>query len=152
MKDIYELLNDIDIDDFEEANSSEFEKEKIKHSLNKKLFLKNHKHTRKIKLLTIAVASIIIFITSSIVVFSNPTFASDIPIINKSLQNFYGNKNIDFIPYSAFIGQSVKKDDVELTFNNVVISNDSMFLDFTIKNNKDNITKGTFNDASKNHN
>lgn len=145
MKDIYELLNDIDMDDFEEASSSKFEKDKIKHSLKNELFSKKHKLNRKTKFL--AAASILFFIASSTFLLSNPTYASDIPLINKLLQKLYENKNIDFIPYSDFIGQTVQKDNIELTFNNVVISNDSMFLDFTIKNNENNITKGEFNDA-----
>lgn len=49
MKDIYELLNDIDIDEkeLEEMKAYEFEKEKVKRNLKQAIYIKKKRRTGK---------------------------------------------------------------------------------------------------------
>ena len=73
MKDIYELLNDIDIDEneFEEMEVSEFEKAKVKKALKKSL---NEKKKRKSWKINIVASAIIIGLSASTFGLSFPAY------------------------------------------------------------------------------
>lgn len=149
MKDIYELLNDIDIDDFDEVEVDDLEKERVKKNLKKTFALEGLKRSErknnKLKKGAL-IAGLAFFITIG-VTSANPTFASKIPIIGEFFQKVYGNRNDDFLKYSDCIDKTKASGGIEVTFHSAAISNDTMFLDFTVKNNNENITDENMHNA-----
>ncbi len=89
MKDIYELLNDIDIDEneFEEMKVSEIEKARIKKLLKKSIHKKDNGYRKVIKIASCAVLCLGIFST----IF--PSYASEVhlvKVISKTIDTIRG--------------------------------------------------------------
>ena len=79
MRDIFDLIDEIEVDDYEmeEMNVSEFEKEKIKRDVKKAMKKKKHKKNG------LAAAAVCCALIGSIGTLGivNPTYAADIPIV-----------------------------------------------------------------------
>ncbi|MCR9019631.1 DUF4179 domain-containing protein, partial [Bacillus paranthracis] len=80
MKDIYELLNDIDIDEkeLEEIEASEIEKEKVKRNVKQSMRTKKKMKSWK---KGVAAASILVGVSVAMLGIGFPTYAGGLPIV-----------------------------------------------------------------------
>ncbi|MDD1371164.1 DUF4179 domain-containing protein, partial [Bacillus sp. MHSD17] len=80
MKDIYELLNDIDIDEkeLEEIETSEIEKEKVKRNVKQSIRTKKKMKSWK---KGVAAASILVGLSVATLGIGFPTYAGGLPIV-----------------------------------------------------------------------
>ncbi|SFB41205.1 DUF4179 domain-containing protein [Clostridium frigidicarnis] len=138
MKDIYELLNDIDIDfdHIEKVELSEIErqrgKKKLMNSIKKKKI-----NTKKI---CVAAAAIAVIGVTSITI-SNPTFAKNIPFIGNLVQNQLISTNVEYENYMNILGQTKSNEGIDVTFENAIVDNNILFLSFVVKNNNEPISE-----------
>lgn len=139
MKDIYEMLNDINIsavnaNEFEAAPVTEIETKRIKKNLHKALVVKKRRINRKI-----AVAAVLIFACLSTVVAVNPTFASSIPIINHLFEMNLLGINKKYADYLSVIGKTKSHGGIDVTLESAVADDNELFLNFIVKNNNEEI-------------
>lgn len=132
MKDLYELLNEIKIDekDFVEIPVNEIEKARVKRNLKRSI--KHRKDSRK----TIAVAILAIACTA-VLGSTITTYAEEIPIVrdifaalNNKVYNSYKETAND-----VNITKTYK--DTSVTINDAVFNGSTITLTYTIKTNKD---------------
>lgn len=146
MKDIYELLNDLEIDEneFEEMETDELEKERIKKNINKNIKKKKRNYKKYIaSAALIGVISIVSLITVK------PAFAYNIPIIGEIIQKYIDN-NENYAEYLSVIGTTKEKDGIEITFEEAAVDDNIMLLSFVVKNNNEKFNKndiGSFTDV-----
>ncbi|MBD8034899.1 DUF4179 domain-containing protein [Solibacillus merdavium] len=130
MKDIYELLNDINVDlsDDDFAPVSEFEKKKVTKALKSKIIKKKRKRN--------LVASIIalVILTGSIAGLSTTTYAKDIPLLGSIFKLFTSNSS--YVAYE----QNAKKlhlveesNGIKLSIIDGVFDGKTLFLTYTIE-------------------
>lgn len=146
MKDIYELLNDLEINEneFEEIETDELEKERIKKNINKNIKKKKRKYKKYI-----ASAALIGAISIVSLITVKPAFAYNIPILGEIMQRHIDN-NENYLEYLSAIGTTKSKDGVEITFEEAAVDDNIMLLSFVVKNNNEKFNKndmGTFTDA-----
>ncbi|BCZ47714.1 hypothetical protein psyc5s11_37810 [Clostridium gelidum] len=136
MKDIYGLLNEVNLDssDIEEVEVSEIERERGKRKLMGSL--KKRKNNKK--KISVAVASIAIISIVSITV-AKPTWAQNIPIIGHLMQNSLINQNGKYSDYMNTIGQTKSQDGIDVTFENAVADKNTFIFSFIVKNNNASI-------------
>ncbi|MBU3088441.1 DUF4179 domain-containing protein [Clostridium gasigenes] len=146
MKDIYELLNEanidvteIDINKIEEMEVSELERKRGKKKLMASIKTKK-RTSKKIAM----VASLVIIIGMSSIVIAKPAWAMDIPIIGDLIQNNLINNNSKYKDYIQAVGQTKSDQGIDITFESAVADNNVLNLSFVVKNNnesiKDNLT------------
>ena len=136
MKDVYELLNDINLDEneFEEMEVSEFEKERIIKSLKKSI--KKKKVWRKGALATAIVASLSV-VTIGL---TFPTYASNIPVIGdifRFLDNGRSGFYDDYKEYSNEINMTKESNGIQVTINDAIYDGNSVTLTSTIESDQD---------------
>lgn len=142
MKDIYEMFNDIEVDEneFEEISVSQIEKEKvkknIKEALNKEKSITKKRFISK-KKISIAAAITMIFISSAIVV--NPALATSVPIIGELFKRDLVSVNEKYSNYLDVIGKTKSCEGIDVTFESAVADNNMLFLNFVVKNNNKEI-------------
>lgn len=146
MKDIYELLNEIEIDEseFEEIETDELEKERIKKNINKNIKKKRRNYKKYI-----ASAALIGAISIGSLITVKPAFAYNIPIIGEIIQKYIDN-NENYAEYLSVIGTTKEKDGIEITFEEAAVDDNIMLLSFVVKNNNEKFNKndfGSFTDA-----
>lgn len=131
MKNIYKILNDVNIDfsDIEDMEVNDFERKKGKKKLLNSISKK--KKNRRI----VAAASMFVFIAASTVVISNPTLAANIPIVGELMQKNFVDINKNYEDYLNVIGKTQNIDGVEVTFENVIADKNLFFVSFLIKDN-----------------
>lgn len=139
MKDIYELLNDLEIDENEifELESNDIEKKKIKGRLNKSI---KRKFAYK-RYVIVALITMIIGISSLFVV--KPAFAYDIPIIGDVLREHI-NKNTNYLDYFNVIGKTKSAGGIDITFEQAALDDNMLLLSFVVKNNNKKFEKDNF--------
>lgn len=132
MKDIYGLLNEVNLDfsDIEEVEVSEIERERGKRKLMGSL--RKRKNTKK--KISVAIASIAILSIVSITV-AKPTWAQNIPIIGHLMQNSLINENGKYSDYMNTIGQTKSQKGIDVTYETVVVDNNMFTLILSEKNN-----------------
>ncbi|MFE4142245.1 DUF4179 domain-containing protein [Peribacillus sp. YIM B13472] len=150
MKDIYELLNDMDIDEteFKEMEVTELEKAKIKRSL-KKSISKKKKMKRWQK--NVLAASIIFGLSTATIGFSFTASAKSIPLIG-DIFSFLGNgktglyddiKNTgkglygDYKAYSNEIGLTEESNGLTFTINDAIYDGKTVTITYTIESEED---------------
>ncbi len=149
MKDIYEMFNDIEVDEkeFEEMPVSEIEKERVKKNI-KEALSKEKSITKKRfiskKKIAIAAAITMIFISSAIVV--NPALATSVPIIGELFKRDLVSVNEKYSNYLDVIGKTKSCEGIDVTFESAVADNNMLFLNFVVKNNNKEI-KDNYSDA-----
>lgn len=149
MKDIYEMFNDIEVDEkeFEEMPVSEIEKERvkknIKEALSKEKLITKKRFISK-KKISIAAAITMIFISSAIVV--NPALATSVPIIGELFKRDLVSVNGKYSNYLDVIGKTKSCEGIDVTFESAVADNNMLFLNFVVKNNNKEI-KDNYSDA-----
>lgn len=126
MSELFEKFNDekIDTEEFEEVQLSEIEKKSIKKRIAKKL---RKRSLFPVKTLS-AVASLALF--SMIAV--NTQFAlADIPIIGEKLEAFVYSQAGTLTDYKTVIGDSVEKNGVKVTLNEVILDDGQLLISST---------------------
>ena len=142
MKDIYELLNNIDINqnEFEELSVSETDKENFKNNIIKSINKKRIPVKKKIA----AAAAFAIICTSSVTVLSiNPALASNIPIISDLFHKELVNTNKQYADYEVLIGKTSSCNGIDVTFESAVADNTMLFLNYTVKNYSEKISNNS---------
>lgn len=136
MKDIYEILNDVDIDEkeFEEACVSKEDKDRIKLNLRKTIAKKKLSGKRKA-----VIAAAVTFIICSAVISVNPALANGIPVIGDLLNKNLISVNKHYKDYVDVIGKTKSDKGIDITFENAIADDNELFLSFIVKNNNEEI-------------
>lgn len=134
MKDMYELLQDIniDIDDYEEIEVSELEKQRVKNHLRKSV--KKKKRSWKKNSL---IAVVILGLSITAVGLAFPTYASNIPIIGNIFASIDGEQYADFQKFSDEVGITKTSNGIAITINDAVFDGETVYLTFSIKSEQD---------------
>jgi len=139
MKDIYELLNDIDFDDkeYEEMEVSAFEKTRVKKSLKESI--NQEKKIRSWKK-NAASAVIIAGLTATTFGLTFPAYASDIPVIQNIFRlldvgriGFYDN----YKKYSSEINITEESKGIKVTIKDAIFDGKSVTLTYALASNQD---------------
>ena len=146
MKDIYELLNDIDIDEneFEEMEVNEFEKAKVKKALKKSINRKNSVKDWKKK---VAAATIIAGLSVITLGLTYPAYAKNIPIIEDIFRFFDKDTNVsqdktsglysNYKKFSSEINLAKESNGVKITINDAVFDGKTVSITYSIESEKD---------------
>lgn len=136
MKDIYEILNDIDIDEkeFEEDNVTEADKCRVKLNLRKAIAKKKLSGKRKA-----AVAASIIFLIGFSIIAVKPALAKGIQIINNLFNKSLVSVNEQYKDYIDVIGKTKSDKGIDVTLESVIADDNGLFLNFIVKNNNEKI-------------
>lgn len=139
MKNIYDLLNELNIDfsDVKDMEVNDLERKRGKQKLMKSI--KNNK--RKKKWVAASAASVIIIgaaVISETMI--NPTWAQNIPIIGGLFEKTYINDNPEFKDYVYAIGQTDSYNGLDITFENAAADNNVLIISYIVKNNKQPIS------------
>lgn len=143
MKDIYELLSDVDINlgEFEEIMVTDIERERVKKAVSKKVKVSKISYKRGL----VSAATIALVAIGSIVVVK-PAFAYEIPIIGDLMQSKYLSINKSYENYINIIGKTKSNEGIDVTFEQVFVDNNVMLLQFVVKNNNEEI-ENNYTDA-----
>jgi len=148
MKDIYELLNDLNIDEseFEEMEVNELEKANIKRSLKKEINKKKKRNSWK---KSIAAASIIVGLSVTTFV-TYPAYAGNIPVIEDIFRFFDNGKTdkenrqnkehglyYDYKKFSNEINMTKESNGTKITINDAVFDGKTLTLTYTIESEQD---------------
>lgn len=139
MKDIYELLNDMDIDEneFEEMEASEFEKAKVKRTLKKSL---NQKKKMKGWKRNVAAAAIIVGLSATAFGLTFPVYAGNIPVIGdifRFLDNGRTGLYDDYKEYSTEINMTEESKGIKVTINDAIYDGQTVSVTYSIESNQD---------------
>ncbi|MHC6178443.1 DUF4179 domain-containing protein [Clostridium sp. JNZ X4-2] len=136
MKDIYKILNDIDIDEkeFEEVYTNEEDKARIKLNLKKSITKKKLSGKKKA-----VVAASIIFLISFSIIAVKPALAKGIPIIGNLLNKDLVSINKQYKDYIDIIGKTKSDKGIDVTFESAIADDNELFLNFIVRNNNKEI-------------
>lgn len=143
MKDIYELLNEanIDVEEMEELEVSEVERKRGKKKLMASIKTTpkgGQSQKRRSKKAAIA-ASLVVIMGASTIFVSKPAWASNIPIIGDLIQNNLIDVNSRYKDYIQAVGQTKSDQGIDITFESAIADNNILNLSFVVKNNNDSI-------------
>lgn len=143
MKDIYEMLNAINIDESElyEVPVSQEEKNKIKQNIRKSIAKKTFPNKKNI-----AIVASLSFILLSSAIIIKPALASGIPIIGDLIKNDLINLNSEYASYVDSIGKTKSNGGIDVTFESAIADDNKLFLSFTVRNNNEEI-RNNYTDA-----
>lgn len=138
MKDIYELLNDIEMEtDLENvAPVSEMEKKKVLKKLNQHM-VKEKKQSKWKKALSAAIITFGI-IASAIVGLSFTAYADDIPFLG-NIFSFFSNDGsyVGYDENADEINLSQESNGIKITINDTVFDGETLFITYMIETNRD---------------
>lgn len=139
MKDIYELLNDVDIDESEyrEMEVCELEKARIKKAV--KQSIKQRKKSKKWKR-KIAAAAIVTGLSAATFGLTFPTYASNVPIIGdifRFLDNGRTGLYENYKGYSTEMNLSQESNGIKVTINDAVYDGKTISLTFSLESDRD---------------
>ncbi|MDZ5472829.1 DUF4179 domain-containing protein [Bacillus sp. 31A1R] len=134
MKDIYELLNDIDIDEneFEEMEVTEIEKARFKSNLKKSI--KQKKKRFRWKKSAAAVAIIGLSVVSFGLTF--PTYAANIPLVGDIFRFIDGGKTGIYDQYkehSTEVNLSKESQGIKITLNDIIFDGKTVSVTYLIE-------------------
>ena len=139
MKDIYELLNDVNVDDheFEEMAVTEFEKAKVKSTLKKSIVKKKKRMGWK---MNIAVAAVVVGLSTAAVGLTFPAYASNIPLIG-DIFRFLDNEKTglydNYKEYSTEMNLSQDSNGIKITINDAIFDGETVAITYSIESNRD---------------
>ncbi|PFD75019.1 hypothetical protein COL10_11490 [Bacillus cereus] len=136
MKDPYEMLNDIKMDEneYEEINLTHIEKKKMKKRIRKKLKT-NKAHTkRNVTIVTSAAALFIMMMTVDM-----RRMIADIPLIGSKMEDYVNSRGEPLKEYKTTIGQIVYDNGVEVRLDEVIIDEGQIIVNSTFKSNRINL-------------
>lgn len=139
MKDIYELLNDIDIDEkeFEEIEASEIEKEKVKCNLKQSIRTKKKMKSWK---KGVAAASILVGLSVATLGIGFPTYAGGLPIVGdifRFLDNGRTGLYENYKEFSTELNMTRESNGVKVTINDAVFDGRTITITYSIESEKD---------------
>ncbi len=142
MKDIYEMFNNIDINEneFEELSISETEKENFRNNIVKSISKKRIPVKKKI---AAAAVFAIICASSATVLSINPALAANIPVLNDLFHKELVNTNKQYSDYEVPIGKTSSCNGIDVTFESAVADNTMLFLNYTVKNYNEKISNAS---------
>lgn len=132
MKDIYELLNDIDVDGIEyiEMETNEVEKQKYKRNFRKAVKAKNKGYKK-----SIAVAAVVIL--SSSIMLSNNVWAY-VESIWHTIDEVFSLKEEEVKDYTYNINKSVEDKNIKILFKSIMFDDGKLIIDTNIDDTKFN--------------
>ncbi|NUC18870.1 DUF4179 domain-containing protein [Bacillus mycoides] len=139
MKDIYELLNDIDIDEkeLEEIEASEIEKEKVKRNVKQSIRTKKKmKGWKK----GVAAASILVGLSVATLGIGFPTYAGGLPIVGdifRFLDNGRTGLYENYKEFSTELNMTRESNGVKVTINDAVFDGRTITITYSIESDKD---------------
>ncbi|MDA2175965.1 DUF4179 domain-containing protein [Bacillus cereus] len=153
MKDIYELLNDIDIDEkeLEEIGASEIEKEKVKRNVKQSIRTKKKMKSWK---KGVAAASILVGLSVATLGIGFPTYAGGLPIVGdifRFLDNgrtgLYENSKTDagkimeshynYKQYTTILNMTKESKGIKITINDAIFDGKTVSINYSIESNRD---------------
>ena len=139
MKDIYELLNDVDIDESEidTMDVSEFEKEKVKKHLRK--LLKKNKGWKKKGLIAAALCCAVIGSIGAVGI-KNPAYAAEIPIVGDIFRFLDNGRTGVYDKYKENaneINVTKESNGVAITIKDAIFDGKTITYTYEIKSDKD---------------
>jgi len=139
MKDIYELLNDIDIDEneLEEIEASEIEKEKVKRNVKQSLRTKKKMKSWK---KGVAAASILLGLSVATLGIGFPTYAGGLPIVGdifRFLDNGKTGLYENYKEFSTELNMTRESNGVKVTINDAVFDGRTITITYSIESDKD---------------
>jgi len=139
MKDIYELLNDVNVDDheFEEMAVSEFEKAKVKSALKKSITKKKKRMGWK---MNVAAAALVIGLSTATVGLTFPAYAGNIPIIG-DIFRFLDNEKTglydNYKEYSTEMNLTQDSNGIKITINDAIFDGETVAITYSIESDRD---------------
>lgn len=139
MKDIYGLLNDIDLDEseFEEMEVNEVEKAKVKSTLRTSIKQQRKKKSWK---KNVAVAAMVIGLSVPMFGLTFPTYAGSIPVIGdifRFLDNGRTGMYDEYKEYSTELNMTEVSNGIRITINNVIFDGKTVFLTYSLESEQD---------------
>ncbi|MDZ4479027.1 DUF4179 domain-containing protein [Bacillus cereus] len=139
MKDIYELLNDIDIDEkeLEEIEASEIEKEKVKRNVKQSIRTKKKMKSWK---KGVAAASILVGLSVATLGIGFPTYAGGLPIVGdifRFLDNGRTGLYENYKEFSTELNMTRESNGVKVTINDAVFDGRTITITYSIESDKD---------------
>ena len=139
MKDIYELLNDVDIDESEmdTMDVSEFEKEKVKKHLRKSL--KKNKGWKKKSFIAAALCCVVIGSVGAVGI-KNPAYAAEIPIVGDIFRLLDNGRTGIYDKYKENaneINVTKESNGVAITIKDAIFDGKTITYTYEIKSDKD---------------
>ncbi|MDX8365346.1 DUF4179 domain-containing protein [Cytobacillus sp. IB215665] len=137
MKDIYELLNDLDMEEneFEEMEVDDFEKNKVKKALKQSVINKNKARGWK---RNVALASIIACLALTTLGLTFPTQAVGIPVIG-DIFKFVGKSDIydQHQEYARELNITEESNGIKVTIKDAVFDGYAVFFTYSIESEED---------------
>ncbi|PEJ10827.1 DUF4179 domain-containing protein [Bacillus wiedmannii] len=139
MKDIYELLNDIDIDqkELEEIEASEIEKEKAKRNVKQSIRTKKKMKSWK---KGVAAASILVGLSFATLGIGFPTYAGGLPLVGdifRFLDNGRTGLYENYKEFSTELNMTRESNGVKVTINDAVFDGRTITITYSIESEKD---------------
>ncbi|MEH7464245.1 DUF4179 domain-containing protein [Bacillus thuringiensis] len=139
MKDIYELLNDVDIDEteFKEMEVSELEKAKVKRTLKQSIHKKKHTKSWKVK---IVAATIIVGLSATTFGLAFPTYAGSLPIMGdifRFLDNGRTGLYGGYKEFSTEMNMTKESKGIKVTINDAVFDGKTTTFTYSIESEQD---------------
>ncbi|MCU5000371.1 DUF4179 domain-containing protein [Bacillus tropicus] len=139
MKDIYELLNDIDIDEkeLEEIETSEIEKEKVKRNVKQSIRTKKKMKSWK---KGVAAASILVGLSVATLGIGFPTYAGGLPIVGdifRFLDNGRTGVYENYKEFSTELNMMRESNGVKVTLNDAIFNGRTVTITYSIESDKD---------------
>jgi len=139
MKDIYELLNDVNVDDheFEEMPVTESEKAKVKSTLKQSIAKKKKRMAWK---MNVAAAAVVIGLSTATVGLTFPAYAGNIPIIGDIFRfldfretGLYDN----YKEYSTEMNLTQESDGIKITIKDAIFDGETVSITYSIESDRD---------------
>jgi len=139
MTDIYGLLNksNVDPDEFEEIDATEFEKAKVKNALKQSIGKKKKRTGWKTN---VAAASVMLCLSAAALGSAFPTYASGIPVIGDIFKYLdIGNTGMydNYKEHSSALNLSKESSGVKVTINDVIYDRHTVSMTFTLESDQD---------------
>lgn len=135
MKDVYQMLNEVDIDltEYDIAELTSFEKKRMKKRMKKK----RHKPAtqRRSKLAAILAAALMIV---SLGIGMQPTVLAKMPILGPLLEQYLGMDDSQTLEnYKTILGRSVENEQGRITLNEIIIDEGRLLINSTFEAHSD---------------
>ncbi|WP_242220516.1 DUF4179 domain-containing protein [Bacillus cereus group sp. BfR-BA-01380] len=139
MKNIYELLNDVDIDEteFKEMEVSELEKEKVKRALKQSIHNKKKAKSWKMK---IVAATVIVGLLATTFGLAFPTYAGSLPIMGdifRFLDNGRTGLYDRYKEFSTEMNMTKESNGIKVTINDAIFDGKTTTLTYSIESEQD---------------
>ncbi|MGN7385905.1 DUF4179 domain-containing protein [Sporosarcina sp. SAFN-015] len=138
-KDIYQLLNELDIDekDVEEIEVSDFDKAKVKKEIKMALRKKRKRHSWKMK---VAAAVAVGGLSVSALGIAFPAYAGNVPVIGdifRFLDNGRTGIYDNYQEYSSTVNMMKGSNGVKITINDAIYDGKTVLLTYSIESERD---------------